>query len=280
VSPIERLAAAQRSCGGFESSVMLPRGGVPDVNAFTTACVLRALRDVRALAIDGMKARALDFLQSCARSSAGGGYGFWPEDARPAWAARVPADVDDTALALVELVRHGRISSGDALRTLCLVILPCRVVGYQARVLPPWVRPGCFETWIVPRSAGSGRQVVDACVNANVAALMAYLGAFHLPGYGEAVATIDAGLAWAASDRTRLASLTPFYPSLGGFAEALAHAVECGASALGPAARHVEGLALEQADQAAPCCSSAYGNVAWRCPALDEARALAAAARD
>jgi len=280
VNAIERLSAAQHPCGGFESRVVSPRGGEADVNAFTTACVLRALRDVQAPALDGVRGRALDFLQSCACSTPAGAYGFWPQDARPAWAAKVPPDVDDTALALLELVRHGRLSRPEALRTLCLVILPCRVAPYEARVLPPWVRAGCFETWIVPAASGSGRQVVDACVNANVAALMAFLGTRHLPGYGEAVATVDAGLDWAASDRARLASLTPFYPSLGGFAEALAHAVECGATALAPAARHVKGLSLGEGGRGAACCSSAYGHVAWHCPALDEARAFAAAARD
>jgi hypothetical protein len=227
--------------------------------------------------LEGMKARALDFLQSCACSFPSGAYGFWPEDARPAWAVKVPPDVDDTALALVELVRHRRIPSAEALRTLCVVILPCRVARHEERVLPPWVHAGCFETWIEPRGGGRGRQIVDACVNANVAALMAYLGARHLPGYEEALATIDAGLAWAAADRARLASLTPFYPSPGGFAEALAHAVECGASALAHAARHVAHLAQERGEDDARCCSSAYGHVAWRCPALEEARALSAA---
>ncbi|HSN19253.1 MAG TPA: hypothetical protein VLS49_01160 [Usitatibacter sp.] len=277
---IERLAALQRPCGGFESVVATRTSRDLDVNGFTTAWVLTVLDPVVAdPALASVKSRALDFLEGCAWSSPKGAYGFWPERSRPAWAAKLPPDVDDSALMLAQLHRNGRMSREAALHALCTAILPCRVPPGECIARPPWVVPGCFETWIVPRGGVRPRvQVVDACVNANVAALMAQLGAPHLPGFREACTAIDRGLAWAGDERARLASLTPFYPSRRGFAEALERAVERGASALAPAARRVAALAFESDDDAAACCCSAYGHAVWRCPALEEARAIARSA--
>jgi hypothetical protein len=191
---------------------------------------------------------------------------------RPDWAARLPADVDDTALMLAELHRHGRIDRGIAMRGLCTVILPCRVRPLDRALAPPWVLPGSFQTWL----AGDGApQVIDCCVNANVLALMARLGATHLPGYAEAADTVLAGLAWAGDDRARLASITPFYPSVRSLAEAVAHAAECGAHRLEGASGALQRLAGALQDEEAGCCSSAYGQAVWRCAAIDEARAIA-----
>jgi hypothetical protein len=144
-------------------------------------------------------------------------------------------------------------------------------------VLPPWVLPGSFHTWIAHDRAA---QVVDCCVNANVAALMAQLGAAHLPGYSEAVRTVVRGLAWAGDDRARLASLTPFYPSLRSLADAVQHAVECGVRELDAASLELDRLAAAIQDEGAGCCSSAYGHAVWRCAALEEARAMARAWAD
>lgn len=276
---VDRIVRQQRPGGAFESFVTTRIGEASDENAFTTASVLRALRDVHDRALEATRDRALRFLESCGAASVPGAYGFWPEHARPAWGTRVPPDVDDTALVMIELLRHGRLTRGAALRVLCLLLLPCRVSPREGRVLPPWVVPGCFETWIPVPGAARGVQVVDACANANVAALMARLGATHLPGYREACATIDAGLAWAGDDARRFASLTPFYPSVYAFAEALEHARECGAGDLAGAASRVAMLARTRPYAGGPCCSSAYGRATWRCPALDDARALANGAR-
>jgi len=280
-SCVDRVVALQLPCGGFESLVTMRVGRAVDVNGFTTVCVLRALDSVADPILAPVKIRALDYLEKCTQPSPTGTYGFWPENSRPTWAPKLPPDVDDTALMVAELHRYGRMNREVALRTLCTAILPCRVLPHECAALPPWIVPGCFETWIVPRGNGIRRaQVIDACVNANVAALMAQLDATHLPGYGEACTTIARGLEWAGYDRLRFASLTPFYPSRYGFADALRCAVERGAVALAPAARWVAALASEGEDDTEVCCSSAYWHTVWRCPALGEARAITRSAAD
>lgn len=255
---------------------MIARGQrVPDVNGFATASVLRALRGVEEPLIAPTRRRALDFLASCESPSVPGAYAFWPAGARPAWAARVPPDVDDTALMSAELLRHGRVGRDSVMRTLCTTMLPCRVRPGECEALPRWIVAGCFGVWIAPSPHKRRMPIVDACANANAAALMALVDATHLPGYAEASDAIARALDWAGDDRLRLASITPFYPSRASLAEALAHAVECGAIALEPSARRAHAIALDAGDADAGCCSSAYGDVVWQCPALEVARALA-----
>jgi hypothetical protein len=187
--------------------------------------------------------------------------------------------VDDTAIFLAELHRHGRIDREHALRALCNVILPCRVPPQQRARGPAWIAAGSFQTWIAPAPVRGppAPQVVDCCVNANVVALMARLDAPHLPGYFDAIGAIAGGIEWAGDDAGRLDSLTPFYPSLQALREALEHAVECGARELRAALDRVAALA-GPAVAAIPCCRSAYGRAVWTCPALDAARAIAAGA--
>jgi hypothetical protein len=277
---LERLAASQRADGAFASIVLMRERREDDANGFATACVLRALRGVEAPALAPVRRRALDFLAACESPDMPGAYAFWPVHARPAWAAKVPPDVDDTALMLVELLRHGRIARDAALRALCTTVLPCRVRPGECERLPPWVVAGCFGTWMAPAPQERRMPVVDACANANVAALMALVDATHLPGHAEACEAIGRALDWAGTDRARLASITPFYPSIASLAESLAHAVECGAIALASAARRARAIAQEAAGEDAGCCASAYGDVVWRCPALEEARAIAGTRTD
>src|SRR4029450_7657295 len=126
----------------------------------------------------------------------------------------------------------GRVRRAAALRTACRVLVPHRVEGVNRCGRPPWVAPGSFLTWLAPAPASPGAprvaNPVDCCVNANVAALLAFLDATHLPGYDAAVATVRQGLEWAGEDPVRRSALTPFYPDPRSLAEALGHAVESG----------------------------------------------------
>jgi hypothetical protein len=279
-----RLAALQLPNGGFESIITSPRGRVADCNGFTAAIVLRVARHVPAdpiLAI--VRERALGYLATCAAPLAPDAFAFWPDAARPVWAASVPADVDDTAIVLTEMHRHQWLDRAGALRRACRALLPWRVSDADAAHLPPWVAPGCFYTWIDTRHAGGagamGRaNVVDCCVNANVTALMAFLDARHLPGYDAAILTIQNGVRWAARDPRRLSAITPFYPSVDNLIDAVAHAVECGADALTGALQDLTAVATDGRNESAGCCRNAYGSTVWHCPAIDTARALSLAA--
>jgi hypothetical protein len=269
---IARLTSMQAADGSFPSEVRGPNGTREDRNGFTTALVLRALRTLPGdPELTRLRSRALGFIERCRTWTVPGGFGFWPEGAHPPWGERLTADIDDTAIMTVELLRHGRLSQQDGMRTVCKVLLRNRVVARPEDVDPPWIADGAFLTWIA--QAGQPN-VVDCCVNANAAALMARMGASHLPGYQEAVRTILDGLDWAGDDPTRLRSLTPFYPATNSLFEAVEHAIECGALALTPALERVPSLTYRPDDADPGCCSSAYGATVWRCPALDLARNL------
>lgn len=266
------LIAEQRSDGLFRSRI--ERGGLQadDANCFVTAMVLRELRHYEARG--SWHEAALDALELGAAEAPAGAYGFWPHALRPAWAAAVPADTDDTALVLTELYRHRRLSREDALRRAVRTIIPCRVDPREVETRPAWITPGCFKTWIVldrPERANP----VDCCVNANVAALFAILGARHMPGFAEAVSAIEAGLAWAGRDARRLDALTPFYPAPRWLLAALDHAVECGAEELRPAARWLGGLAPGLLAGRPGLCRDAWGKTIWHAPAFDLATAMA-----
>ena len=269
-----RLAALQRPDGGFDSVVTSRRGQVVDCNGFTALLVVRTIRHTRTnRVIAAVRERALGFVARCASDEAAGAYAFWPAAMRPTWASSVPADVDDTAMALTEFVRYGWISRSEAISRIRTTLLPNRVTSRAAEAGPAWIVPGSFHTWIVPPSPLAMRapNVVDCCVNANVVALMSYVGATYLPGYAEALQTIRSGITWAGTEPRRLSAITPFYPSVSSLVEAVRHAVECGAP-LADAARDLSALDTAAYADAGYCCS-AYGSTVWHSKAVDEARA-------
>ena len=274
-SSIENLIRMQEPDGCFVSEVTGSVRKQTDRNGFTTAMVLRALRGVaHENAVAPLRSAALGFIERCRSTQIPLAFGFWPEGMRPTWASRMPADIDDTAIMTAELLRHGRLSRRDALRTVCSVLIPKRYMADHGQFQPPWIISGAFPTWIAPRGKSN---VVDCCVNANTAALMALVGATHLPGFEEAVGTVLNGVVWAGRDPVRQASLTPFYPSIYELQDAVEHAVECGVKSLRPAQDQLQQYSEDHSyGLSSGCCSSAYGAVVWRCPGLEEARALRA----
>ena len=269
IDALDALFTLQREDGGFDSVVVTRQGAFTDRNGFTAALVLRALRNVQGPPELGrLRTRALRFLEDCATDAPEGGFAFWPPHLRPAWAATVPADVDDTALLALELHRHGRRTREQTVRSVC-TLLPHRV-GEDTGQRPPWIAPGSFHTWL---AADDGRQVVDCCVNANVAALMARLDLRHLPGYAEAIRTVVGGLVWARGNARRLDTLAPFYPSHDALRDAVEHAIECGAHGLRVAIAH---LPARSAAPTEACCRGAYAQTTWHCSAVPAARAVAA----
>jgi hypothetical protein len=277
---IADLAALQRPDGGFASVVASARGRVEDCNGFSAAIVLRLTRHLphdSTLAL--IRARALAYISTCSSADVPDAFAFWPDHTRPAWAASVPADVDDTAIMLTELVRHGSVDREDALRRFCRVIEPQRVDRRDVHRLPPWIVPDCFYTWIGAATTRDHRRlhanVVDACVNVNVIALMAFLGATDVSGYRQAVACVQNAVHWADANAARLSAITPFYPSVVNLVDALEHAVECGADPLAEVLHQLRALGVEISAGQPGCCRSAYGSTVWHCEAVEVARALA-----
>ncbi|MET0713337.1 MAG: hypothetical protein ABWY57_00360 [Mycetocola sp.] len=276
------LRELQDADGCFLSDIVASGIRSVDRNGYVAALVLRTLRHHPPLGLwCEISDRALDWVSRCRSPRLPAAFAFWPESTRPDWAAGVPADVDDTAVMLTELLRHGRVDRPTALRSVCTVILACRVVDDSA-LRPPWVAQGSYLTWVAgdarPTSSSGKRtppNLVDACVNANVVALLALLDATHLPGYRAAVSTVRRGTAWAGEDQRMLAALTPFYPAPRSLADAVAHAVECGVEELRETQDRLERLPAAMLDSPHGSCRSAWGHTIWHAPALDLATAIA-----
>jgi hypothetical protein len=275
MSWLHELHALQDPEGCFPSTVTLPGGPMDDCNGFVTALVVRALRNIPRDRWSELRERALGFLWSCRSSQVPGAFAFWSDATRPPWASSVPADADDTAIMLGELLRHGWLDQEAVLRCVCGALLPYRVSAAEAEALPPWIGAGSFFTWLAPPDAHPAKRavnLVDCCVNANVAALLSQLNARHLPGYAAAVHAVLAGLQWAGDNRLKLSSLTPFYPSSFSLVDAIDHAVECGVRELRDALAHIKSLPSELLDGGAGVCRSAYGSTIWYSTALEKVR--------
>lgn len=274
------LASFQRADGAFQSFVELRKGEfTPDVNCFTAACIVRMLRDApRHSSNIRLIERSLDWLQLQQSQHPPHAFAFWPAKARPEWAQNVPDDLDDTAIIVCELLRHGRIDKSAAIRLFREVLLPNRVDHNTLPFLPPWIAAGSFFTWVTrPKNAQakSGPNIVDCCVNANIAALIAMSGDDEMPGLAEAVAMINAGLAWAAGNTQRLSVLTPFYPSILNFLEAVDHAVENGVTGLRAAREQLLELSKRPDLMKPGICRAAYSSsVVWHSPAIEAARLM------
>jgi hypothetical protein len=277
-----RLAGLQAANGAFRCRIVFRDREEDDCNGFATALVLRHLRRLPVLAgVSEVRRRALDFLERCAAPGLPGAFGFWPADERPAWAQRVPPDVDDTSIITQELALHGRRTLSEVRQVVYAVLMPALVTEVE-QPGPPWLRPLVFPTWLgqEPRRANP----VDCCVNVNAAALMAWCGLAHLPGYRDGCALLEAGLDWAGDNRARLSSLTPYYPSPVELLHALEHAVESGALELRTARERLRTiLALpappgQAQDRYRPgvLCGNAYSGPHWYCPGLEVARNFAA----
>ncbi len=278
----DELQSRHDAEGCFPSRIVSAGIGSVDRNGYVAAHVLRTLRHRLILGRwQEVSARAVDWVARCESPRLPGAFAFWPEDARPAWAARVPADTDDTAVMLTELFRYGRIDRRQAVRSVCTVLLACRVAEHTS-LLPPWVAQGSYLTWVAadahPATGPTRRSppnLVDACVNANIVALLALLDATHLPGYGEAVSTVEQGVAWAGNERHLLAALTPFYPAPQSLADAVAHAVECGAEELQETRDRLAAVPESVLDARRGSCRSAWGHTTWHAPVLELAEAVA-----
>jgi hypothetical protein len=272
---VSRLAKQQTPSGAFISLSHWGERVYCDANGFITALVLRETRHwPPSPALTAMRDRALNFLLQCESAEHPGSFGFWPRRAAPEWIRDAPPpDADDTAIYAVELARCGRLDRAALGRIACAVLVPHRLRQVDA-LAPRWPRQGVFVTWLWP-AENKAVEIVDCCVNANVAALLAYAGKQHLPGYREACAMIAAAVEWAGVDLTRARSTTPFYPHPVELGRAVRHAVECGAEELRPCLEQLNRFwpaAEAPPPPDRPVCSSAYGQVVWTAPVLQLAR--------
>lgn len=275
---LNTVLSAQSANGAFPSTVHVGNHQYQDYNGFVTAQVVRALNNTPdSLPLNNTKERALDFLQKCELVNQPGVFGFWPEENRPSWARYLPADTDDTAIILLEMVKCGRIEQKKIKEIVCNVLISHRLRFIQEPA-PPWIHKGVFLTWL---GKGNRQNIIDCCVNANVVALMSYASLQHLPGYREACDMIEDGITWAGDELKRVHTLTPFYPHPVEFILAVKNAIQCGVKKLERSlfmmekARWIKDCSSDEQQIQRSVCGSAYGKIYWTSSVLHMARKLA-----
>lgn len=275
---LDALLAAQSPSGAFGSIVDLPTGPVADENGFVTALVLHELSAWPATpALAAARMRALDFLACCERPDRRGAFSFYPPDRQPEWMpiALLP-DADDTALFTLALVDGGRWPAQQLTLAVRRVLEAFRLrwVAADAR---PWYREGVYLTWLDELVYPN---IVDLCVNINVAALLKRAGPEHACALAAIVDMVDAGLAWAGTSPQRAFLLTPYYPHPAELGHALDRAIRLGVTELLPCRDKLRDLGWSYAADPAgwplntPVCSSDDGRIVWRAPVLQQARQL------
>jgi len=271
---IGEIVSAQAPSGGFQSFV----GSCTDENCFITALILLEIHAGVSPRLDDAITRALDFLEACEEPERPGAFRFYPlrlpSPRIPI--GRITADADDTALAQLALIRHGRRGRVDAQRTLDQVIAPNRVTFLRGDE-PSWVRRGAVRTWLTSYAYGNP---VDCAVNSNVAALHAAAGESAGPcfeaGFEAVCATVNDAVRLTGGSPAHLRSLAPYYANILELRYAIERAVAEGAS---PLAASLDILTADPCpephwDRRRPICCNAHGRPLWIAPALQAARQL------
>jgi len=272
---LNHLHKLQSINGSFPAMVQDKQRTLVDSSGFTTVLVLRSLRGNQSCAsFTQLRKAALQYISTCKSPNQVGAYEFWPPNARPDWAPSFPADLDDTATMLHELLRYGWVSPQQVRKQVCRVFSENRVRLKRNLMRPVWISDGAFHTWITKDK--NYPNVVDCTVNANALSLLHLLDLKDLPGCQAAIDPIPGGCLWAGNDRDRLQSLSPFYPDATELYFAVAHAVENGVEQL----RAVRDQLFKVVQTDIDCnsgahCRNAYGDVVWKSPALAIARKIA-----
>ncbi|CAB3750666.1 MULTISPECIES: hypothetical protein [Burkholderia] len=271
LAALDALVAAQAPGGAFPSHVSVDAHHHVDENAFVTALILDELACLPAGTADRAIARGLDFLESCASLTCAGAFHFYPPGRMPSWlGADLPADADDTALALMLLARFGRLGTAEAFDTLDRVLHPWRL-HYRPEYADPWVAQGACRTWLDRRAAPNP---VDACVNANVATALTALGRADHDACRAARDTALDAIAFVAENPAHRGRLTAFYPDLWELVHALRRGARRGVAGFAQAAARLAGMLAPHAGAYATVCSSTDRRWRWTAPLLQTARAL------
>jgi hypothetical protein len=274
-STLKSVLDSQSSIGAFPSIIHSGDKRHPDWNGFTTAQVLRALRAFpESDPLNNARQLALDFLKRCESPDKPGAFRFWPKGMQPGWIPELPPDADDTSVILAEMVRNKRIDIRIARMIARSVLLPHRLIEVS-KPAPPWIRPGAFFTWLRPGQFN----VVDCCVNANVIALLSYLGLDGIEGFDETCEMIEEGIRWSEGFSFQVRTLIPFYPHPTEFVYAVDHAIECGVKQLEESLGLMRDFGWVQDNddenpEEKPICGNAYAGDVWYSQVLYIARKL------
>jgi hypothetical protein len=279
---LSRILRSQGGDGEFRSRIELPDCVLEDANCFLTSSVVLELGATREHAwradVRAAVARALDFVEMCEMPDRPGAFRFYPVGlATPR--LKIPnllADADDTAVANIVLVLHGRRPLEELVRVVKEVVEPHRRYALRGDE-DPWVQQGAMSTWLAD---GILPNPVDMCVNANVAALYALAGCRSHDGYRAMCETVAASVRITGCRLRFARRLTPYYADRLELLYAVRRAVELGASELRPTLGLLE--ATEWAAQGRtdgwdpdrPLWCDAGGSPRWTAPVLQACRQL------
>lgn len=267
---IREVLGAQGDYGGFRSQVE----DVVDENCFVTSLILLELDDLPAEAAN----RALDFVERCEDPRQRCAFRFYPKGGSSP-RLKIPnldPDADDTALALLALMKYRRRSIADARKALSLI--ESDAAHFLRGDEPIWVRKGAARTWLIPRADANP---VDCCVNANVATLYAVAGLTAEPGFQAACETVGGAVRLTLASPAHLRTVAPFYLHPIELLYAVRRAVERGVFLLTDTLRLLEAQRWAADDHASgwqrrrAVCSNSGGRPMWVAPALQAARQLA-----
>jgi hypothetical protein len=275
---LDQVLASQAPSGAFRSTVQCDGKSFADENGFITALVLRELGRLPAsFDLFSHRERALDFLEACESLSSPGAFHFYPPGNEPQWmGTRLAPDADDTALIVLELLKHRRVSQEIADRIIDEVLEPHRL-HYRPGDTPDWARQGAYKTWL---DISARPNPIDCCVNANVAALLKFSGRDHHTGYKAACETVLYGVRCAGSAPRLARMLTPYYPQPVELLYAMRRALAVGVKEFGDVADGFSRQQFASVDmqecwpRQRPICGSLGGKVFWTCPALQIARQI------
>jgi hypothetical protein len=270
----------QHTSGAFPSYIQLDNTAplIQDLSCFATALVVLSLvhRKDSSHLTDTMIERALDFLETCQLPDRS--FCFYPPGSQGRWLPiQLPPDLDDTAVCLLALYLCGRRDRRAVEQAIGSVVRDS-TVGGKFDWDPAWVGKGAFRTWLSPAVR---HNLVDCCVNANVAALHAALDMKNA-AYGAACSAVKAGLQAVRPVRiNNFRQICPYYSHPIELLYAVDRAVSAGAHDLEVVSAELRAESWSRVDvntnwdPMRPLFGNRTEFPVWRSPALQKARRFA-----
>ncbi|AEE49395.1 hypothetical protein [Haliscomenobacter hydrossis] len=273
---LQQVIQAQQASGAFPSYVVLNGRAVPDENCCITALVGLSLLELPATRVlTQVLDRALAFVEACEDPQHPGAFRYYPYRIEsPRLNIPIFNDLDDSALAALFLLKTGKRSREAICGHLDSVFENNRKL-WVSDADPGWISAGAALTWL---TGTAHKNPVDACVNANVAALYAQMGLWEAPMYLSCINSLQRLATYWGDPAQRWRYVAPFYAHPLELVYALERAVAAGATALQQPLNSFAKYSWSQVDTAQtwlmerPICCNDSGSPLWYAPVLQQVR--------
>ncbi|EHQ24997.1 hypothetical protein [Mucilaginibacter paludis] len=269
----------QSAYGGFPSYVQAGAEIIADENCFITSLVLLELIHIASDTADERLQEAINrgigFIENCQEPGSKGRFCFYPyAGSSPRFDIRLDADCDDSALALLVLLKAGKRTPAEIKELVATQLEPHRMT-FVADHERGWVGRPLFRTWM----NGTIRDnPIDCCVNLNVLAL------YHEAGFGNEEITsatvnliINAVNLYGTKD-SALRLIAPYYAHRAELYFATQRTVKAGVPNTEPLLQQLtKQLSADKDDpfsENRPICCNAHGRPLWFSPALQKIRKI------